>query len=87
VEAMGQPGDILVGISTSGNSPNIINAVELSKNIGIKTVGLLGKDGGKLINLCDESLVVPSNVTARIQEIHVMIYHFWCEIIDEAITK
>jgi D-sedoheptulose 7-phosphate isomerase len=82
VEALGRPGDLLVGISTSGNSPNVIHAVESAKELGLKTLGLLGRDGGKLKDLCDEALVVPSPITARIQEIHLMTYHFWCEAID-----
>jgi D-sedoheptulose 7-phosphate isomerase len=82
VEALGRPGDLLVGISTSGNSPNIIRAVEAAKELGLRTLGLLGRDGGKLKELCDDALVVPSPVTARIQEIHLMAYHFWCEAID-----
>jgi len=85
VEALGRPGDLLVGISTSGNSPNVILAVEAAKEQGMKTLGLLGRDGGKLQALCDEALVVPSPVTARIQEVHQMIYHFWCEVIDAGI--
>jgi len=85
VEAYGRPGDVLVGISTSGNSPNVIKAVEAAKGLGLHTIGLLGRDGGKLKDLCDEALVVPSSVTARIQELHLMIYHFWCEAIDEHI--
>jgi D-sedoheptulose 7-phosphate isomerase len=85
VEALGRPGDLLVGISTSGNSPNVLLAVEAAKELGLKTLGLLGRDGGKLKGLCDEALVVPSAVTARIQELHQMIYHFWCEIIDARI--
>jgi len=83
VEALGRPGDLLVGISTSGNSPNVIRAVEAAKSLGMKTLGLLGRDGGKLAGLCDDALVVPSSVTARIQETHLMIYHFWCEALDE----
>lgn len=82
VEALGRPGDLLVGISTSGNSPNVMRAVESAKELGLKTLGLLGGDGGKLKDLCDEALVVPSPITARIQEIHLMTYHFWCEAID-----
>lgn len=82
VEALGRPGDLLVGISTSGNSANIIRAVASAKAQGMKTLGLLGKDGGTLKDLVDEALVVPSTVTARVQEIHQMIYHFWCEVID-----
>ena len=82
VEALGRPGDLLVGISTSGNSANVLRAVESAQALGLKTLGLLGRDGGKLKDLCDEALVVPSPVTARVQEVHQMIYHFWCEIID-----
>ena len=82
VEALGRPGDLLVGISTSGNSPNVILAVEAAKDLGLRTLGLLGRDGGKLKSLVDDALVVPSQVTARIQEIHMMTYHFWCEAID-----
>jgi D-sedoheptulose 7-phosphate isomerase len=82
VEALGRPGDLLVGISTSGNSPNILRAVETAKELGMKTLGLLGRDGGRLKELCDDALVVPSQVTARIQELHLMTYHFWCEVID-----
>jgi len=82
VEALGRPGDLLVGISTSGNSANVIRAVEAAKAAGMKTLGLLGKDGGALKDLMDDALVVPTTVTARVQEIHQMIYHFWCEVID-----
>ena len=82
VEALGRPGDLLIGISTSGNSPNVIRAVASAKELGIRTLGLLGRDGGKLAGLMDEALVVPSTVTARIQETHQMIYHFWCEVLD-----
>jgi len=82
VEALGRPGDLLVGISTSGNSPNVIKAVEAAKGLGMRTLCLLGRDGGRLRELADDSLVVPSKVTARIQETHLMIYHFWCEALD-----
>jgi len=84
VEALGRPGDVLVGISTSGNSGNIIAAVESAKALGVRTVGILGRDGGRLATLVDDALVVPSQVTARIQEIHEMVFHFWCEALDEA---
>jgi D-sedoheptulose 7-phosphate isomerase len=82
VEALGRPGDLLIGISTSGNSPNVILAVEAAKALGMRTLGLLGRDGGKLRDLVDDPLIVPSPVTARIQEVHQMVYHFWCEVID-----
>lgn len=82
VEALGRPGDLLIGISTSGNSPNVILAVQEAKQLGIQTLGLLGRDGGKLRTLVDDALVVPCPITARIQEVHQMIYHFWCECIE-----
>jgi D-sedoheptulose 7-phosphate isomerase len=82
VEALGRPGDLLVGISTSGNSPNVVHAVAAARELGMRTLGLLGRDGGRLKGLVDDALVVPSEVTARIQEIHMMTYHFWCEAID-----
>ena len=82
VEALGRPGDLLVGISTSGNSPNVILAVEAAKQLGIRTIGLLGRDGGKLKDLVDDAIIVPCPITARIQEVHQMIYHFWCETIE-----
>ena len=82
VEALGRPGDLLVGISTSGNSPNVLQAVRVAKELGLRTLGLLGRDGGELRTLVDDALVVPSTVTARIQECHMMTYHFWCEAID-----
>lgn len=82
VEALGRPGDLLVAISTSGNSPNVLEAVEAAKALGLRTLGLLGRDGGRLRIACDDALVVPSPVTARIQEVHQMVYHFWCEALD-----
>ena len=82
VEALGRPGDLLIGISTSGNSPNVLLAVAAAKALGMRTLGLLGRDGGKLKSAVDDALVVPCPVTARVQEIHQMTYHFWCEIID-----
>jgi D-sedoheptulose 7-phosphate isomerase len=82
VEALGHAGDLFVGVSTSGNSENIVQAVRTARSLGIRTLGLLGKDGGRLGSLMDDCLIVPSNVTARVQEIHIMIIHFWCEILD-----
>lgn len=83
VEAFGQKGDVLIGISTSGKSENVIRAVNLANEKGLVTVGLLGGDGGKLNEYCNHSVIVPSNVTARIQESHILIGHIWCEIIEE----
>ena len=84
VEALGRPGDVLVGISTSGNSANVIAAVEAARNLGVRTIGILGRDGGRLGALVDDALIVPSTVTARIQEVHEMVFHFWCETLDES---
>ena len=83
VEAFGQKGDALIAISTSGNSENVIRAVDEAKKKGVIAIGLLGNEGGKLKAKCDDFVVVPSNVTARIQECHILIGHIWCRIIEE----
>ncbi|AXK39036.1 D-sedoheptulose-7-phosphate isomerase [Crenobacter cavernae] len=85
VMGLGKEGDCLVGISTSGNSRNVILAVEAAKDMGIHTIGLLGRDGGKLATLCDCSIVVPSDVTARIQEAHILIGHTLCGGVEQAL--
>ncbi len=79
VEGLGNEGDILVAISTSGTSPNIIKAVEMAKSKGMTTIGFLGKDGGKLVDLVDIPIVIPSNNTQRIQEGHITVGHILCE--------
>ena len=86
VEAFGTEGDVLVAITTSGTSKNIVMAVEEAKKRGVLTIGLLGGTGGILKDMCDASVVVPSTVTARIQESHILIGHIWCEMIEEAIA-
>lgn len=86
VEAFGGEGDVLVAITTSGTSKNIVMAVEEAKERGVRTIGLLGGTGGILKDMCDASVVVPSTVTARIQESHILIGHIWCEMIEEAIA-
>ncbi len=82
VEALARPGDCLVAISTSGNSPNVIAAVMAAREIGCTVVGLTGEIGKKLASLSDECVMVPSKRTARIQEMHITIAHIWCEYID-----
>ena len=82
IRALGKEGDVAVGISTSGNSPNVIKAIEVAKKIGIKTVALTGNDGGTLAKMADLSLVVPSNSTPRIQETHIFIGHILCEMVE-----
>lgn len=82
VEALARPGDVLVGISTSGNSGNVVQAVELAKAKGVFCVGMTAAGGGKLAELCDECLAVPAKVTARAQEMHILIGHILCELVD-----
>ncbi|MCK4244039.1 MAG: D-sedoheptulose 7-phosphate isomerase [Candidatus Omnitrophica bacterium] len=82
VQAMGKKGDLLIGISTSGQAENVILAVKVAKKIGIKTIGLTGKNGGGLAKLSDLSFIVPSNNTARIQEAHILIGHILAEIAE-----
>lgn len=82
VEALGNNGDLLIAISTSGNSPNVISAVMTARSLGCKVLGMTGANGKKLASLCDACFMVPSKRTARIQEAHITIAHIWCEIID-----
>lgn len=86
VEALGNEGDILIGISTSGKSQNIINALRKAKNMGLMTMGLLGKGGGESLAECELSIVIPSDVTARIQESHILIGHILCDLIEEGLS-
>jgi len=83
IEALAKPNDVLVAISTSGDSKNVINAVNLAKKTGCQTIGLLGKTGGALKSICDIPIFVNSSNTARIQEAHIMIGHIICGIIDD----
>ncbi|MBK1973999.1 D-sedoheptulose 7-phosphate isomerase [Campylobacter sp. TTU-622] len=83
LEAQGLKGDIFIGISTSGNSVNILKALEICKEKGIISVGLTGKSGGKMNDLCDYCIKVPSNCTPRIQESHILIAHILCAIVEE----
>jgi D-sedoheptulose 7-phosphate isomerase len=83
VEALARPGDLFIGISTSGNSQGILNAFEAATKIGCKTLGLSGRDGGKMNGLCDLNIVIPSNVTARIQEMHILVGHILCKAVDD----
>lgn len=85
IEALGNAGDIFIGISTSGNSENIIAAIEQAKKKNLITVGLLGRDGGKIAKIADYSVIVPHDVTARIQEAHIFILHYWADCIERGI--
>ncbi len=84
VEALGSTGDVLVVISTSGNSKNLLHAARKARAMGIKTIGLLGRDGGTLTaeGLCDQSIIVPSDDTPHIQESHIMLIHIICDALD-----
>ena len=82
VEALGRPGDVLIAISTSGNSPNVLKAVEAAKSNAILVIGLTGANGGKLAAACDLAFQVPSDATPRIQEGHEFLGHMLCELIE-----
>jgi len=84
VEALALPGDTLIGISTGGSSMNVINALDVAKDMQCTTIGLSGKDGGEFNTICDVNIVVQSQDTARIQEMHILIGHTICHLIDEA---
>ncbi|MAG52653.1 MAG: phosphoheptose isomerase [Nanoarchaeota archaeon] len=83
IDAHGKEGDVLIVITTSGNSVNLIHAVNKAKEKGLVTIGLLGRDGGKLKDLCKYEIIVPGNHVARIQETHEIIYHIICELIEK----
>lgn len=87
VEAHARAGDVLIGISTSGNSANVIAAVNAAKHVGCTTVGMLGRDGGKLKTSVDQAITVPVQTTAAIQECHIVIGHIWCAMVDAALLK
>ena len=87
IKAMGRPRDVLVALSTSGKSPNIIKALEMANNKGMITVGLSGESGGNMVNLCKYLIKVPSADTPRVQESHTLIGHIICEIVEEEIFR
>lgn len=83
IEGLGRKGDAAVGISTSGNSANVLKGLTRARAMGLHTVGLTGGTGGKMLNLCDSLIVVPSAVTARIQEMHILIGHVLCKALEQ----
>ena len=87
VEALAIAGDVLVGISTSGDSPNVIEAIMAARRIGCTTIGLTGAKGKRLASLCDCAVIVPSTRTARIQEAHGIIGHILCELVDDMLKS
>ncbi len=86
-EAFMQKGDILIALSTSGNSPNILEAIDIAKKKGSWILGLSGKTGGKMAEKCDKIFLVPTNDTPRIQEVHITIAHALCELIEEKVFQ
>jgi D-sedoheptulose 7-phosphate isomerase len=87
LEGLAQPGDVAVGLSTSGNSPNVVKALQKAKTMQVTTVGLTGGTGGQMATLCDLCLCVPSRVTARIQEVHLTVGHILCGLVEDALLK
>ena len=85
VEALAKPDDVLIGISTSGNSKNIKRAFAAGKNLGVKTIGLLGRDGGEIASMADLDLTVPSLETPRIQEAHLVMIHILCDLVEKGL--
>jgi D-sedoheptulose 7-phosphate isomerase len=81
--ALGNEGDVAIGISTSGNSPNVIKAIDVAKKNGMRTVVLTGGTGGKMANIADYTFIVPTKVTARVQETHITLGHVICQMVDE----
>jgi len=86
VEGLGRAGDVLVVMTSSGNSVNLLRAVEAAKSLNMKSVSMMGKDGGLLKDKCDIELIVPSNITHHIQEVHEMIYHAVCQWVDTQVA-
>lgn len=82
IEALGQPGDVFLGISTSGNSPNVLRALTLARTMGLTTIGYSGNGGGKMAPLCDYNVIIPSNVTMNIQESHLALEHIYCLLVE-----
>jgi D-sedoheptulose 7-phosphate isomerase len=82
IEALGQAGDVFLGISTSGNSRNVLKALDLSRKLGITTIGFSGRDGGKMPALCDYNVIIPSEITANIQEAHLALEHIYCLLVE-----
>jgi D-sedoheptulose 7-phosphate isomerase len=87
IEALGAPGDIALGISTSGNSPNVVHALRVARQLGLVTIGFTGEDGGELKDAVDICFQVPSNSTPRIQEMHITVAHTLCELIEIELLK
>ncbi len=85
VEALGQSGDVLIAISTSGNSPNILTAIETARLQGMTVIGLTGRTGGEMVPVCDQALIMPAASSQHIQEGHIAIIHIWCALIENTL--
>ncbi len=87
LEGLAQPGDVVVGLSTSGNSPNVLKGLRKAKELSLTTIGLSGSSGGQMVVFCDLCICVPSSVTARIQEVHLTIGHILCGLVEDALAS
>jgi D-sedoheptulose 7-phosphate isomerase len=87
VEAYAEPGGVLLGLSTSGNSPNVVLALDAARARGMVTIGLTGQGGGRMAPLCDHLLAVPSTSTPAIQQVHLCLYHCFCAAVEEAVVE
>lgn len=87
VEAQGKPGDVFIGISTSGRSPNVLKAIEKAKNMGLKTVALTSEKGTDMAEACDYAIMIPSSITPKIQECHITVGHAICAAVEEALFR
>ena len=85
VVAFGKPGDILLGISTSGNSKNILHAAKAAQALGLVTIGLTGKSGGELASSCEIMIQVPATEVPRVQELHLPVYHTLCQVVEDTL--
>ncbi len=87
LEAIGKKGDVLIALSTSGNSENVVNAVKMANSLEMLSVGMSGATGGKIKELCQHNIIIPSSNTARIQEAHIIVGHIFCQIIEEKLFE
>jgi D-sedoheptulose 7-phosphate isomerase len=85
VEAYGEPGGVLLGLSTSGNSANVVKAMQTARGLGMVTIGMTGEGGGRMADLCDHLLAAPSRSTPAIQQIHLCLYHYFCAAVEKAL--
>jgi D-sedoheptulose 7-phosphate isomerase len=85
IAGLGREHDVAIGVSTSGKSVNVLKGLRQARQMGLKTIGLTGNSGGDLLRLCDAAIIVPSTVTARIQEMHILIGHMWCKALEQSL--